>query len=112
MEIKKVNFFPYSKELKEKRDREQKQKEDASKTFGEYLISITNLCFDKCMKLDNIYISKSEENCVQNCFYKFSEAHTYSFQKFDNINNLIESNALSRSKEYGDYYGLLFNHNS
>jgi hypothetical protein len=106
MEIKNIIFFPYSKELKEKKEKEQKQKEEASKTFGEYLISISNLCFDKCMNVDNVYISKSEENCVKNCFNKFSEAHTYSFEKFQKINILIEQNTLSRSKEYGDYYDI------
>jgi hypothetical protein len=106
MEIKKIAFFPYSKELKEKREKEIKQKEEASKTFGEYLISVSNICFDKCMNLDNLYITKSEERCVRNCFYKFSEAHTYSFEKFQNINILTEQIPLSRSKEYGDYYDI------
>ena len=58
------------------------------------------------MNLDNIYISKIEENCVKNCFHKFSQAHTYAFHKFQNINISIEQNELSRSKEYGDYYDL------
>ncbi len=107
MEIKKLNFFPYSKELKEKREKELKQKEEASKTFGDYLISISNLCFDKCMLLDNIYITKAEDNCVKNCFYKFSEAHTFSLKKFTNINKTVENNTLSRSKEFGDFYDLL-----
>ena len=111
MEIKKYFFVPYSKELKEKKERENKQREEASKTFGDFLISTSNHCFDKCMNLDNIYISKLEENCVKTCFYKFSDAHTYSFHKFQNINILIEQNTLSRSKEYGDYNDLKFDSN-
>jgi hypothetical protein len=113
MEIKRISNAPISKELKEKLDRQEKNKEEASKLFGDYLISITNLCFDKCMNTNEIYFSKLEDKCVENCFFKFSESHLYAYKKFLNINMFTEiENASSnvyfeRANDYGDYYGLL-----
>jgi len=111
MEIWKVIPLPISPQLKEKMERDKKHKEESSKTFGDYLISITNVCFDKCINTDNIFMTKQEEKCIAEFFNKFTDAHIYSFYKFKNINNLIDENNnhshLDRSKDYGDYYGFL-----
>ena len=72
MEIKKVIRNPVSPALKEKLERDKANKEEATKSFGDYLISITNYCFDKCINSDSIYFSKSEEKCVNNIFTKFN----------------------------------------
>jgi len=109
MEIKKVFRNPTSPALKEKHEREKLHKQEATKSFGDYLISITNYCFDKCINPDSIYISKSEEKCVNNIFHKFSEAHHYALNKFEYINISTESDTLERANEYGDYYDLLQN---
>jgi hypothetical protein len=108
MEIKTVSFKQnLTPQLKEKRDREKKHKEEATKSFGDYLINITNLCFDKCIAADNIYMSKSEEKCVESFFEKYSEVHSYALGKFQEINEITERNKFERSKDYGDYYGAL-----
>ena len=107
MEIKKLIPLPVSPQLKEKMDRDKKHKEEASKSFGDYLISITNHCFDHCIDSESIYFSKKEDICIDNFFSKYTEAHQYTLNKFININHFSEVNTLDRSKDYGDYYGLL-----
>jgi len=108
MEVKTVSYKQnISPQLKEKREREKKHKEEATKSFGDYLINITNLCFDKCIIADNIFMSKSEEKCVESFFEKYTEAHSYALGKFQEINEITESNKFERSKDYGDIYGAL-----
>jgi hypothetical protein len=108
MEVKSLNTKQnISPQLKEKREREKKHKEEATKNFGDFLINITNFCFDKCIEADNIYMSKSEEKCVESFFEKYTEAHSYALGKFQEINEITESNKFERSKDYGDYYGAL-----
>ena len=107
MEIHKIVPLPVSPQLKEKRDLEKKHKEEASKSFGDYLISITNVCFDKCINTDSVVLTKKEENCITEFFNKFGEAHHYAYRKFQYINNLTESDPLDRWKDFGDYFGVL-----
>jgi hypothetical protein len=107
MEVIKNIQYKISQELQTKRDREQKQKEEACKTFGEYLINFSNFCFDKCINVDSVYLTKEEENCISSMFYKFHDAHLHSINKFRKINFKSETHFLLRGDNYGDYYGFL-----
>jgi hypothetical protein len=107
MEVKSISKIPISPQLKEKMERDQKQKEEATKSFGDYLISLTNKCFDKCIDTDSIYISINEEKCVDAYFDKYYESHLYALNKFNEINNMTEVNTFERAKDFGDYYGFL-----
>ncbi len=107
MEVIRTIEFKLSQELLAKREREKKQKEEASKTFGDYLINFSNMCFDKCINVDSVYLSKEEENCIDSTFYKFYDAHLLSINKFRNINFMTEKPFLMRGDNYGDYHGFL-----
>ncbi len=104
MELRRQVPFKPSKELQAKFDLEKQQKEEASKHMGDYLISLTNTCFDKCINTDKIIFTKNEDKCLNSCFYKFSELHFELLQKFKEINKKIN---IERSEDYGDYYGFL-----
>ena len=88
--------------LKQKREEEERQRNDAARKVGEFMISMTNICFNKCINLNKISLSKKEENCVNSCFNKFSDLNLYSYNKFAEIDSNIE-----RSNDYGDYYDFL-----
>jgi len=99
-----------SKEKKEQIEKETKQKEEVCRVYGNYLISLANLCFEKCIDTESIKFTKKEEKCVHEFFYKFVDAHQYSYYKFININKISEDPShIERSDEYGDFYDLLEN---
>lgn len=108
MEVRRLTKFVPSKELADKLEKQKKQKEEACKSFGDFLISITNFCFDKCINTDLMHFSKNEKKCVEDMFNKFVQAHQYTYDKFLNINSISEnSSLLERSEDYGDYFGIL-----
>jgi len=107
MEIKKIVPLSISPQLKDKMDRDLKHKEEASKSIGDYLISITNNCFDYCINTDSIYFTKNEEKCIKNYFEKYKEVHLYTLKKFKDIDQFTSINTLERSADYGDYHGFL-----
>jgi hypothetical protein len=104
MEIKKLVFIPPPIEVRQKQEKIKQQKIEASKTFGDFLINVSNLCFEKCINVTQIYMSKSESKCLTKCYTKFTEAHDYSINKFASLNNIIENKTLNRSNEFGDRY--------
>lgn len=107
MEIKKIVPLTISPQLKEKIERDNKHKEEASKSVGDYLISTTNSCFDYCINTDSIYFTNNEEKCINNYFEKYKEVHLYTLKKFKDIDQFTSRNTLERSDDYGDYDGFL-----
>jgi hypothetical protein len=110
MEVRALEHIEITKESKERLEKEKKQKAEACKSVGDYLVSVTNLCFDKCIKTDSMIFSKKEEKCVEEFFHKFSEAHHYAYKKFNYINYITENSTFfEKANDYGDYFGLLEN---
>ena len=109
MEKKNVKFIEnYPPEYKEILERQKREKEDAAKIFGNYLITITNICFDKCIKTDKIFFKKSENKCVEVCHNKFTDLYYKTFSKFyqeENF-NLKRADGYGEASEFFEYLKL------
>lgn len=100
MEIRSIIEYKFSPELKKKFEEKKKHDEEACKIYGNYLINMSNIIFDKCINLERPHFSREEEKCIRSVFYKFSDAHLISMNKFKFINNLEETNLLGRADDY------------
>lgn len=92
----------YPEEYQAVRDKENQQKEDALKIFGSYLISITNICFKKCIDTERIQLSKNEKNCLESCQGKMHMLYNKTLMKIYQEENFN----LKRSTDFGDKYDL------
>ena len=64
MELRKIVPIPKTPAYLERLEKERKQKAEASKSFGDFLINISNICFDRCISTDNLHLTKREKRCV------------------------------------------------
>jgi hypothetical protein len=99
-----VADIPYSKEYPAYQEKEKRKKEEALKQYSSFLISITNMCFNKCINTDSIYFNKTENKCIDSCFHKFTDLNLYAYRKFREINKPMNFN---RAADFGDYYDYL-----
>lgn len=99
---KRNTFFidKYPQEYEAIREKQKQEKEEALKIFGNYLITITNVCFEKCIKTDKIYFAKSENQCLEACHKKMHALYNHTFSKFYHEENF----SLQRATDYGDMY--------
>jgi hypothetical protein len=86
MEQRSYQVIQYTPEQLKRREEESNLRAEAAKTYGKYIIAISNKCFEKCSDVGNLYISKSETKCLEACFHKTTEANDYALQKFSEIN--------------------------
>lgn len=103
MERRKLVVPTLSKYMQEKLNLEKQHKEEGSKVIGDYLLSLTNICFDKCVSTDLIYSSSYENKCIERCFYTFSESYNYIYTK---MNNVYKPYNISRGYDYIDLLSL------
>ncbi len=107
MEVRGIAPENQSKEVKEKLQKQKEQKEEISKAYGDYLISVTESAFDKCIQTDSINFSKSEKKCIERYFHKIADAHQIAYKKFQYINKMSDNpSILNRAKDYGDFCGM------
>jgi hypothetical protein len=90
MELRAIKETKITSERKKILDERESLRNEAAKTYGKFLINMTNLCFDKCINTDNIYYSKNEERCIKSYFTKYSEINNYDLFKFNEINKDID----------------------
>jgi len=103
MEKRNIVFLDkFSPEYEAIKEKQIKDKEEALKIFGDYLISLTEICFEKCIDTQKIKISKIENQCIDNCHEKLHKLHYKTFSKFYNEENFN----IRRSYDYGDIYDL------
>lgn len=100
MERRRIEAPNYSQYMKDKMQLEKQHKAEGAKIIGEYIISLSNICFDSCVNTDVIYISKKEENCLHNCLKKFSESYSYTYNKMNNVYKNVD---LSPGLDYVDW---------
>ncbi len=81
-------------------DKQKRDKEEALKIYGNYLISITNICFEKCIDTSRIQMSKSENKCIEACHGKLHKLYYNTFTKF----HTEETFNLNRATDFGDKY--------
>jgi hypothetical protein len=82
MELRKLQEATWTPQQQKKRQEEESIRQDAAKTYGKYVINMTNICFDKCTDLSNLYHSRTEKDCLQTCFLKFKDLNHYTLEKF------------------------------
>ncbi len=92
MEFRSTKEAPLTPERKKILDERESVRNEAAKTYGKYLINITNFCFDRCVNTENIYYSRNEEKCVNSCFSKYEDINNYAMIKFNEINKDINYN--------------------
>ncbi len=83
-------------------DKEKQQKAEAIKIFSSYLISLTNICFRKCIDTDKLQFSKNENNCLEACQGKLHSLYNLTLKKF----HLEENFNIKRSTDFGDKYDI------
>jgi hypothetical protein len=104
MEKRNIIFIDkYPKEYESIQQKEIKDKQDALKIFGNYLISLTNICFEKCIDTTKIQFSNYENNCLDSCHNKFHALYYKTFVKYYNEEKLN----IKRAFDYGDKYDIL-----
>lgn len=92
MEFRTVKKEVISPDRKKILDERETLRNEAAKTYGKYLVNMTNLCFEKCINTDNIYLSRNEDKCIRTCFSKFKDINAYALNKFNEINKDINFN--------------------
>jgi hypothetical protein len=92
MEFRSYTYTEGTPEQQRRSKEEEGIRQEAAKTYGKYIISISNKCFEKCSDLDSQYISRKETKCLTNCFNKTYEANQYALDKFSEINKGFNNN--------------------
>jgi hypothetical protein len=92
MEFRSIKQEVLSPERKKVLEERETLRNEAAKTYGKYLVNMTNMCFDKCISTDNIYFSRSEDKCIDSCFSKYRDINNYALIKFNEINKDININ--------------------
>lgn len=100
METRKEVPLPISKQLKEKMDRQKEIKQISSKIYGDFLVSATNICFDRCMDTTRLALSRAEGKCVRTCIDKLYAANECAMQKFRDTNEKLTQVNLLRANDY------------
>jgi hypothetical protein len=92
MEFRSITLYNITPERKKILEERETLRNEAAKTYGKYLVNMTNMCFEKCINTDNIYYSKNEDKCINSCFSKYTDINNYALLKFNEINKDINFN--------------------
>lgn len=104
MELRKNTPPVVSEEQRKAKEELKHQKQEAAKSIGEFLISMTNICFDRCIDTNKIQLSSIESSCINNCFLNYNKFNLIAYEKFYDLHF---SKSTERADDYGDYFELL-----
>jgi hypothetical protein len=92
MEFRSVKKEVLTSERRKILEERETLRNEAAKTYGKYLVNMTNMCFDKCINTDEIYLTRSEDKCIDSCFSKYRDINNHALNKFNQINKDINNN--------------------